>query len=84
MISFERVAMRSVDDSLKWPSSETEALRLQQELAHRVIREDHMGAVKWVAGVDAAYDERCNEQYAAAVVLEAGSLDITAWAVARA
>lgn len=54
-----------------WHLSEADAILLQKSLAHKVVAHDRLKIVRYVAGVDVAYDERCNRQYAAAVVLDA-------------
>ena len=40
-----------------WNLSEEEALKLQHELATKVIKEDYLGEIKNIAGVDVAYDK---------------------------
>lgn len=54
-----------------WYLSEADAVLLQKSLAYKVVAHDRLNVVRYVAGVDVAYDERCNRQYAAAVVLDA-------------
>lgn len=57
-----------------WNLGVAEAVKLQEQLAPRVEWEDRLGAIRYVAGVDAAYDETRNRLFAAAVVLDADSL----------
>jgi deoxyribonuclease V len=63
--------------------SEKDAILLQRKLSDRVVKEDQHKKVRWVAGVDAAYDEQRNKQFAAAVVLDANSLDLVEFSVAQ-
>ena len=58
-----------------WELNEADAIARQQCLASEVVREDRLGDIRYVAGVDAAYDEKYGQIYAAAVVLDAGSLE---------
>lgn len=59
-----------------WNLSEAEATLLQQELATKVIQEDRLNEVHRVAGVDVAYQKSSNKLVAAAVVLDADSLEV--------
>ena len=52
----------------RWDLTPQEAIALQQELAGRIILEDRLGEVRYVAGVDMAINEG-NEMARAAVVL---------------
>jgi deoxyribonuclease V len=63
--------------------SEKDAILLQRNLSDKVVKEDHLEKVRWVAGVDAAYDEQSNKQFAAAVVLDAISLDFVEFSVSQ-
>jgi deoxyribonuclease V len=63
--------------------SEIDAILLQRNLSGRVIKEDHHKKIRWLAGVDAAYDEQRNKQFAAAVVFDANSLDFVEFSVAQ-
>jgi len=67
-----------------WELSETDAIALQHQLAPEVVRADRFGDIRRVAGVDVAYDEQHGRQFAAAVVLDASSLDVVDHATARA
>ncbi len=51
-----------------WNLKPDEAIALQRELARRIIREDRLGEVRYIAGVDMAINEE-NEMARAAVVL---------------
>lgn len=57
-----------------WPTSPSEAERLQITFAPRVIRHDQIGDVMTVAGVDVAYAKESNRVVAAVAVLDAGTL----------
>ena len=58
-----------------WDMDAAKAVKLQQRLALRVVKEDRLRSVRRVAGVDVAYHERIGRQIAAAVVLDADSLE---------
>lgn len=66
-----------------WDLSSSEAEALQIELSAQVITHDCLGQVKTVAGVDVAYDKYSNKLVAAAVVLDAVSLNVLDSAVAK-
>ncbi|WP_232333881.1 deoxyribonuclease V [Thermoactinomyces intermedius] len=66
-----------------WDLDESEALRIQKHLASKVINKDQLDAVRYVAGVDVAYDEKSGKLVAAAVVMDAGSLDVVETAIAE-
>lgn len=66
-----------------WDLSEAEALILQQELAKKVIIEDNLNDIKYVAGVDVAYDDKNDLQIAAVVVLNSNTLDVVETSVAE-
>jgi deoxyribonuclease V len=70
-----------------WDLDEGDARLLQSELARQVVTHDDLpAAVRVVAGVDAAYDTHSAHLYAAAVVLDAGTLSVleSATAIAEA
>lgn len=48
---------------------------MQEELRERVVREDRLGRVHRVAGVDVSYDRRSPVLFAAVVVLDARTLE---------
>jgi deoxyribonuclease V len=66
-----------------WDISEKDAILLQRNLSGKVIKEDRFEEVKWIAGVDVAYDEQRNEQFAAAVVLDALSFEVIEFSIAQ-
>lgn len=53
-----------------WNLSPAEAVALQKRLAGEVIREDRLGPVRRVAGVDVGYGKRGGAAHAAVVVLD--------------
>ncbi|QYK63482.1 MULTISPECIES: deoxyribonuclease V [Paenibacillus] len=59
-----------------WELTETEAIKLQQELSKKVTKEDQLPEIHYVAGVDVAYSEQSDLLVAAIVILEANSLNI--------
>lgn len=66
-----------------WDLSKAEAVKLQRVLAAKVIREDCLTNIQYVAGVDVAYDELRRQQFAAAVVLAVDALDLIETAAAQ-
>jgi deoxyribonuclease V len=52
----------------EWNLKPAEAIALQKELAKRIVREDQLGEVRTIAGVDMAINE-LNAMARAAVVL---------------
>jgi deoxyribonuclease V len=59
-----------------WNLNESEACLLQQELAAKVIKTDQFNEIQLVAGVDVAYEKNGDKLIAAAVILDANTLDI--------
>lgn len=59
-----------------WNISESEAINLQLELSSKVIKEDQLTDITYVAGVDVAYSEQDNVLIAAVVILDAVSLQV--------
>ncbi len=60
----------------EWVVQPDEAIALQRELARRVIREDRIGAVSRIAGVDMAINEESGMARAAVVLLTYPELEI--------
>ena len=58
-----------------WNLTVPEARALQEDLRKLVVREDRLGPVRRVAGVDVSYDRRSPVLFAAAVVLDADTLE---------
>ena len=59
-----------------WNLSTSEAVALQKRLATEVIREDRLGSVRRVAGVDVGYGKRGGDARAAVVVLDLADLTV--------
>jgi len=59
-----------------WGLSTTEAVALQKRLATDVVREDRLGPVRRVAGVDVGYGRRGGDARAAVVVLDLADLAV--------
>jgi deoxyribonuclease V len=61
----------------RWNLSPTEAIELQRELAHKVVRTDDFSLpVKTVAGIDLGYDVAANVSRAVVAVLELPGLEV--------
>lgn len=73
----------SASFSHRWDLTPREAMALQRELAPRVIREDRLGDVRCVAGVDVGFEEGGRLTRAAVVVLDFPALTIRERMVAR-
>ncbi|MDN4593813.1 endonuclease V [Polycladomyces subterraneus] len=67
----------------RWDLDPVEAERLQRGLSAQVIRTDQLHDVRYVAGVDVAYDPETDKQLAAVVVLNARSLQVVETTVAE-
>lgn len=59
-----------------WNLTETAAVELQERLAKEITLSPLLGFVKYVAGVDVAYSETLDVVVAAAVVLDANTLEV--------
>lgn len=66
-----------------WDITPKEAIALQRELAPRVIREDRLGPVSRVAGVDAGFEDAGRVTRAAVAVLSYPGLELVDRSVAR-
>ena len=66
-----------------WPTTEEEAIAIQEELRHQVITEDRLGNVGCVAGVDVDYNDADNLCQGAVVVLSFPQLEIIDKAIAQ-
>ncbi|MCS6779095.1 MAG: deoxyribonuclease V [Geminicoccaceae bacterium] len=67
-----------------WPTSPAAARALQEELARRVIVADDFAEIRWVGGLDVHYAPRRGLAWAAAVVVDATTLELVASALACA
>ena len=59
-----------------WNISEEKAINLQTELAQKVIKNDKLSPIQYVAGVDVAYSKNSDTLIAAIVILELNSLKV--------
>ncbi|WP_312131035.1 deoxyribonuclease V [Lysinibacillus capsici] len=59
-----------------WDLSESQAITLQKELALKVVKEDQIDQVNYIAGVDVAYSKSSDRLVAAVVILDAVTLKI--------
>lgn len=66
-----------------WELTPREAMALQRELAPRVVREDRLGDVRCVAGVDVGYEEGGKLTRAAVAVLDFPALTVREEMVVR-
>ena len=70
------------EDSIKqviqhsWDLCESQAIILQNELALKVIKEDQLEPVNFIAGVDVAYSKNNDRLVAAVVILDAATLKL--------
>lgn len=60
----------------EWTLNPGEAIALQRELAKRVILEDRLGEVRYIAGVDMAINEETGKARAAVVILTFPELEV--------
>lgn len=68
----------------EWPTDPEQARALQRRLAASVVREDRLGPVRRVGGLDVHYAPRAGLAFAAAVALDAERLELEASALACA
>lgn len=66
-----------------WPTSITEARRVQEQLCDLVIRETTTGSVRTVAGVDVGFEDKGKTTRAAVAVLSFPQLELVAQSVVR-
>jgi deoxyribonuclease V len=66
-----------------WDISPAEAIAIQQQLRGEVVREDRLGPVRHVAGVDVGFEEEGAITRAAVAVLDFSSLDMVDHAIFR-
>ncbi len=66
-----------------WDLAPAEAIALQRELAHRVIRQDRLKAPRRIAGVDVGFEDAGRTTRAAVAVLAFPSLEPVDQAIAR-
>lgn len=66
-----------------WSLSVPEAVALQKDLSRQVVRDDRLGPVRHVGGVDVGFEDGGRIARAAVVVLRLADLSLTTWAIAR-
>lgn len=66
-----------------WPADVAAARAIQEALSPKVIREDRLGPVHYVAGVDVGFEDRGKITRAAVAVLEFPSLELRDQALSR-
>jgi deoxyribonuclease V len=66
-----------------WDLTPREAVALQERLRGRVVREDRIGEVRAVAGVDVGYEDQGRTARAAVAVLRLPGLELAEHALAR-
>jgi len=66
-----------------WPTDVASALEVQETLRSRVIREDALAAVRYVAGVDVGFEDKGRTTRAAVAVLEFPGLALHDQAISR-
>ena len=71
------------DPDLEWPNTIDEARDIQARLRDRVVRENTLGPVRWVAGVDVGFEADGKTTRAAVAVLDFPALTLREQAVAR-
>jgi deoxyribonuclease V len=78
-------AARSSTDVIahRWDLTPAEAIALQRDLADRVVREDRIGKVRHVCGIDVGFEEDGAITRAAVVVLAFPGLELVEHAIAR-
>lgn len=67
-----------------WDLTPAEAIAVQARLQSRVVREDCIGAVRFVAGVDAGFEDEGRTVRAAVALLSYPGLELVERAIARA
>lgn len=73
----------SIDYRHDWPGDVASARAIQQSLAVEVIREDALGPVHWVAGVDVGFENKGRTTRAAVAVLSFPDLELHTQAISR-
>jgi deoxyribonuclease V len=59
----------------RWSLTPRQAMRLQERLRERVVLEDRLGAIRYVAGADLAFDPATDEAVAGVIVYRFPSLE---------
>ena len=72
-----------IKSSHPWVKTAAEAKLIQEKLRDRVINSDHLGEVKYVAGVDIGFEDNYAISKAAIAVLSYPELELVEQAIAR-
>jgi deoxyribonuclease V len=75
---------RATRKKIDWPTDVAGARAIQEALHARVVREDRLGPVHTVAGIDVGFEDRGSTTRAAVVVLDFPGLEPVAQAIHRA
>ena len=70
-------------NAIEWPADVASARAIQEALRSQVIREDRLGAVRTVAGVDVGFEDQGRTSRAAVAVLDFPGLQPVAQAISR-
>ena len=70
-------------NAIEWPADVASARAIQEALRSQVIREDRLGAVRTVAGVDVGFEDQGRTTRAAVAVLDFPGLQPVAQAISR-
>jgi deoxyribonuclease V len=73
----------SVPSNEPWPTNPKEARVVQEDLRDKVIRENQLGKIATVAGVDVGFEDKGKTTRAAVAVLDFPSLEFKQSAIAR-
>ena len=74
---------KAPDSSIEWPDNVTRARAIQEALRTQVVREERLGPVNTVAGVDVGFEDQGRTTRAAVVVLAFPALEPVAHAICR-
>jgi deoxyribonuclease V len=72
-----------VNSDRPWPQTIEEAQAIQQKLRHLVISEDKLGNIRYVAGVDAGFEDNYTITQAAVAVLSFPELQLVESAISQ-
>lgn len=72
-----------IKDLHSWSVTPKQAVVIQQRLFPKIIREDRIGRINYIAGVDSGFEDNGKVIRAAVVILEFPSLELKESAVAR-
>ena len=74
---------KAADSRIEWPDNVTRARAIQEALRSQVVREDRLGTVNSVAGVDVGFEDQGRTTRAAVVVLTFPTLEPVAHTISR-